>query len=160
MNERIYKDIEKLLRETRRKLEKAWSIETGSNLTKETMKGRPASFGQCGTTCALLLPILKEMFPREFFSIASGVIYSLKERRSLGGSHVWLVWYNGSPRDAMIMDITADQFDEISEPVIFDNVRSLGDNRGLVYSAGFMFSKNPSERAEKWAEILRKRVSA
>jgi hypothetical protein len=59
--------------------------------------------GACGDTCEVLAEILKELGHGSFQYIAG--------RRESGNSHAWLEC------NSTIIDITADQFDEISDPV-------------------------------------------
>lgn len=59
--------------------------------------------GACGDTCEVLAEILLELGYGTFQYVAG--------RRENGNSHAWL------QRDSVIVDITADQFDEISEHV-------------------------------------------
>ncbi|MEZ8188251.1 MULTISPECIES: hypothetical protein [Shewanella] len=66
--------------------------------------------GACGDTCEVLAEILLELGHGTFQYVAG--------RRENGNSHAWL------QRDSIIVDITADQFDEISEHVY---VGSLND---------------------------------
>lgn len=59
--------------------------------------------GACGDTCEILAEILKELGHGSFQYIAG--------RRENGNSHAWLEC------NSTIIDITADQFDEISDSV-------------------------------------------
>ena len=59
--------------------------------------------GACGDTCEVLAELLKERGHGSFQYIAG--------RRKNGSSHAWLEC------DSTIIDITSDQFDEISYPV-------------------------------------------
>lgn len=59
--------------------------------------------GACGDTCEVLAEILLELGHGTFQYVAG--------RCENGNSHAWL------QRDSIIVDITADQFDEISEHV-------------------------------------------
>jgi hypothetical protein len=66
--------------------------------------------GACRDTCDVLAEILKELGHGTFQYVAG--------RRKNGNSHAWL------QSDAVIVDITADQFDEISEPVYLGPLNS------------------------------------
>lgn len=66
--------------------------------------------GACGDTCEVLAEILKEH--------GHGTFQYVVGRRENGISHAWL------QSDAVIVDITADQFDEISEPVYLGPLNS------------------------------------
>lgn len=59
--------------------------------------------GACGDTCEVLAEILKEL--------GYGAFQYVTGRRENGNSHAWL------QRDSIIVDITADQFEEVSEHV-------------------------------------------
>lgn len=70
--------------------------------------GIPVTFknfpkGACGDTCEVLAEILKELGHGGFTYVAG--------RRKNGNSHAWL------EQAGMVVDITADQFDEIYEAV-------------------------------------------
>ncbi|GJA20887.1 hypothetical protein [Aeromonas caviae] len=66
--------------------------------------------GACGDTCEVLAEILKDLGHGTFRYVAG--------RRENGNSHAWLQY------DSVIVDITADQFDEISEPVYLGPLNS------------------------------------
>ena len=66
--------------------------------------------GACGDTCEVLAEILKELGHGTFRYVAG--------RRENGNSHAWLQC------GSIIVDITADQFDEISERVYFGPLNS------------------------------------
>ncbi len=59
--------------------------------------------GACGDTCEVLAEILKELEYGSFRYVAG--------RRKNGNSHAWL------EQRGLIIDITADQFDEITESI-------------------------------------------
>lgn len=66
--------------------------------------------GACGNTCEVLAEILNELGYGTFRYVAG--------RRENGNSHAWLQC------DSVIVDFTADQFDEISEPVYIGPINS------------------------------------
>lgn len=66
--------------------------------------------GACGDTCEVLAEILKDLGHGTFRYVAG--------RCENGNSHAWLQY------DSVIVDITADQFDEISEPVYLGPLNS------------------------------------
>jgi len=66
--------------------------------------------GACGDTCEVLAEILKELGHGTFWYVAGC--------RENGISHAWL------QRGSTVVDITADQFDEIHEPVYLGPLNS------------------------------------
>lgn len=71
---------------------------------------RDFPYGACGDTCEVLAEVLKELGYGAFSYVAG--------RRENGNSHAWLEC------DSIIIDITADQFDEISEPIYLGPLNS------------------------------------
>ncbi|MDO6528281.1 hypothetical protein Q4519_21820, partial [Motilimonas sp. 1_MG-2023] len=71
---------------------------------------RDFPYGACGDTCEDLAEVLKELGYGAFSYVAG--------RRENGNSHAWL------DCDSIIIDITADQFVEISEPVYLGPLNS------------------------------------
>jgi len=92
--------------------------------------GMPVSFqdfplGACGDTCQVLAEILTEFGHGEFRYIEG--------QREDGKGHAWL------EQGGMFIDITADQFDEVSEPVYLGPPNSWYHQFGIEneYIAGF-----------------------
>ena len=66
--------------------------------------------GACGDTCEVLAEILKELGYGKFQYVTG--------RRENGNSHAWLQQKN------LVIDITADQFEEISTPIYIGPLNS------------------------------------
>ncbi|WP_411755101.1 hypothetical protein [Serratia sp. (in: enterobacteria)] len=71
---------------------------------------RNFSRGSCGDTCEVLAELLKELGYGCFLYVAG--------QRDNGYSHAWL------EQDGLVIDITADQFDEVSVPVYMGPINS------------------------------------
>lgn len=81
--------------------------------------------GACGDTCEVLAEILQEL--------GYGSSRYVAGCRENGNSHAWLEW------NSIIIDITADQFDEISDPVYMGPSNSFYESFSVqqAHEAGY-----------------------
>lgn len=110
----------------------------------------PVSFqdfplGACGDTCQVLAEILAELGYGEFRYIEG--------QREDGKGHAWL------EQGGMFIDITADQFDEVSEPVYLGPPNSWYQQFGVknAHTAGFreLDTKAAAELSDVHSKVRR-----
>lgn len=116
--------------EFRSQIEACWSDESAYHVSEIVTYGVGIPGGQCAVTCLVLWDVLTREFPQYRIRLIGGSLRS-SDDRVLIPRHAWLEVSDG---DAMIVDPTADQCDEIREPVVLGSLKEIQE-RGLFYVA-------------------------
>lgn len=110
--DKIFSDIQiQIIKRECHKIRSLMETASKEQIVKGYLSGFPA--GRCGLTCRVLGPWLIGLFPNYDYEYVCG----FHGRQS----HAWIEMNN------LIIDITADQFDNISEPVIVTYDHSFHD---------------------------------
>lgn len=68
--------------------------------------------------------------------LATGMVWYFADNklRPAIAHHVWLMWEHQSFANTFVIDVTADQAEDIDDAVVFGRVRDLAEG-GLIYQA-------------------------
>lgn len=152
----MHNDIKSFTQQYRETIEPHWA----PDLLYEKFISKPGdapSAGFCGPSSVLLWQELQKAFPNERFTLAVGRVYK-DNTEWIRGKHVWVVWHHAL-KGATIVDITADQSNDIDAKVIVEDIDTLAKS-GIHYTP-YQLARILSEvdtSPKKRVELLKSRL--